>query len=85
MLSLMFVQLNIGYYVGIRNFRELPCVSMVCSTEPGGFLRCFIFASVGALVLMDLIESINFYILISPTFSIVNWFEGRQFQMYFMN
>lgn len=57
----MFVQLTVNYYVGIRNFRELPFIyGMVSSTEPGGLLRCFIFASLGAPLLMDLIESINF-------------------------
>lgn len=65
MLSLMFVQVDMNYYVGIRNFRELPYICMGCSTEPGGPLKCFIFTSVGALVvLLDLIESINFFILI---------------------
>lgn len=82
----MFVQLDTNYYVGIRNFRQLPYVSMVCSTEPGGPLKWFISTSVGAhVVLMDLIESIKFFILISLSFSVVNWFEGLWFQMYFMN
>lgn len=59
---------------------------MVCSTEPVGSLKCFIFTLVGALhVLTDLIEPINFFILISLSFSIVKWFEGPRFQMYFMN
>lgn len=83
----MFDQLDISYYVGIRSFRELPCISMVCSTEPGGLLKCFIFTSLGALVvLMELIESIKFFFFcISLSFSLVNWFEGLWFQMWFMN
>lgn len=81
----MFVQLNINYYVGIRSFRELPYISMVCSTEPGRPLKCFIFTSLGAVVvLMELIESIKFF-FISLSFSVVNWFEGLWFQMWFMN
>lgn len=83
MSSVMFVQLNVNYYIGIRNFRELPYICMVSSTEPGGLLRCFIFASIGAPVLIDLIESINFFILIF--LSVVNWFEGLRCQTYFLN
>lgn len=61
MLSLMFVQLDINYYVGIRNFRELPYICMVCSAEAGEPLKHFIFTSVGALVvLMDLMNLSNF-------------------------
>lgn len=86
MLLLMFVQLDISYYAGIRSFRELPCISMFCSTEPGGPLKCFIFTSLGALVvLMELIESINFFFFAFLSFSVVNWFEGLWFQMWFMN
>lgn len=77
----MFVQLDIIYYVGIRSFRELLYISVVCSTKPGGPLKCFIFTLVGAPgVLMDFIESINFF-FISLSFSVVNWFERLWFQM----
>lgn len=68
----MFVQLDFYYYVGVRHFRELPCICMVSNAEPDKHLETFFFLSVAKLVdLTDLTESILFNF-----FALVNWLDG---------
>jgi len=45
MLSPMFVQLDIHYYVDITSFREVQYIYVVSGTEPDEPLKCLHFSS----------------------------------------